>query len=253
MAEWIDGITFDAFSAYLLVLTENKNNKPNSWTPPNVLVVPVHPNDADPSNFSLDAMGQIEHYKRRCLVGILNRLNERDNGKCIWTAYRLTLCEDKGLLFTVKATASTTIRQIHPPTARANMSGQQPSHSVVNATKPVNAFAKPQGNQPFANGNGNQQHTFGTNNGFGGNNPGFGGGNIPPFGSGNVGFGDANPGFISGNQGFGGSNTQGSGNGGFGNGGTAGGEYENPFSRFMNTSGLEGSMFAQRPGGNGGI
>ncbi|KAF3309992.1 hypothetical protein TWF173_010210 [Orbilia oligospora] len=250
MTEWMDCIIFDAFSTYLLILTENKNNKPNSWTPPNVLVVPVDSKDANPNSFSLDAMGQIEHYKRRCLVGMIHKLNERDNGKCIWTAYRLTLCDDKGLLFTIKATPSTTIRQIAPSTTKPAAPGNQPNYGIVNAANHVaSPFAQPQGNQPYANGSGNQQHNFGTNHGFGSSNPGFGGGNVPAFGSGNVGFGNTNPGFGSGNQGFGGPNQQGNGNVGFGNGGTAGGEFENPFGRFMNTNGLEGSLFAQRPSG----
>ncbi|KAK6356303.1 hypothetical protein TWF718_000670 [Orbilia javanica] len=256
MTDWIDSITFDAFSTYLLILTENKNNKRNDWAPPSVLAVPVHPNDASPKGFNLDAMGQIEQYKRRCLAGILAKLNDRDNGKCIWTAYRLAICDDKGLLFTVKATASSAIRPVAPPNVKTTAPVHQADHSVANGTnhgvvngmnhsvansaKPLaNGFAKPQGQlQPaFANGYGNQQATLAANQGFGSTNQGFGVANQSQgFGSANQqGFGNTNQqgfrsnnqqsigstnqqGFGNANQGFGATN-QGFGNGnqGFGN------------------------------------
>ncbi|RVD84206.1 uncharacterized protein DFL_005968 [Arthrobotrys flagrans] len=152
-----------------------------------VLIVPVDPNDANPKGFNLDAMAQIEHYKRRYLVGLVVKLNERDNGKCIWNAYRSTICDGKGLLVTVKATASSTVRPI--------TAGHQSNHGVANAPKfIVSAFGKPQGNlQPaFANRGGNQQVTSGTNQDFGSTNRSVGGPNQPAFGGANQGFGNGN-------------------------------------------------------------
>ncbi|KAK6499716.1 hypothetical protein TWF481_010075 [Arthrobotrys musiformis] len=256
MSDWSDSVVFGTFSTYLLVLTPNKSSKINPWCPPNVLPVPVNPGDADSRAFDLDAMAHIQQHSRRCLAGILSKLNERDGGKCVWTACRLVVGDDGGLLFTVKATASgenpVPTLAVDPPFAQNTATSAFPP-AAPQQTQP--AFQGGRNNQAASASNG-----FGTGTGFQSastnsfTNPNSGNGN----GNANQqAFGGTNPYPFGG---FGAANQQTTVGTGFGNKAAVELFPENVYGGFMaapgpapapapapaQTRGLEASVFAQK-------
>ncbi|KAK6531265.1 hypothetical protein TWF281_008085 [Arthrobotrys megalospora] len=184
MSHWINFVTLGTSSMYVLILTDNKNNKTNTWNPPNVLVMPVDANDADIQPFDMDALTVIPHFKRKPLADILVRLNERDAGDYRWTAYRLKVCDDGGLMFTVKA---------HSPTVGEDEDYERTLDG--NADK---------GTGNAGGGGGFTSGGFGQTGFGGGNQTGFGSASQTGFGTGGanqIGFGSGNKGGFGNNHG----------------------------------------------------
>ncbi|KAK6363551.1 hypothetical protein TWF730_000979 [Orbilia blumenaviensis] len=212
MANWLRYVTYGPAAAYQLSIPHEKTNK--DWYSLNVVALPLDVNDIPQQGFNMDPMSTTTHYKRRMLVDILAKLNARDTGICVWTAFRLVLGDDGSLIFTIKATSSDDEDQGDIDAADDDDDDEgKPKPNTDTPTSGVNG-----GHQSFGGfGSGNQQ-------GFGsGNQQGFGSGNQQGFGTGNQGFGAGNQqGFgTGGQQGFGTGAQQGFGSGtqqGFGGG-----------------------------------